>query len=140
MNNTHRIMICTAMLAGSFTAGAQPVYESVDQQGVVEFSDEPSTGAKEIDVRPNVVDVAPAPPLQPSLPAATTGAQQAPAGGVQPEVVHEDADADVEYYGDYERRRDALREPVRREPGREVVQPVRPDTGREAVRQGGVRR
>jgi hypothetical protein len=114
MNYNHRLMIFAAMIAITCTAGAQEVYENVDQQGVVEFSDQPSSGAREIDVRPNVVDVAPVDPVtsSPSVPA--TGAAQAPAGKVQPEVIREGVTGDN--YGESENRRE-----IRREAGREAV-------------------
>ncbi len=43
----------------SLTAGAQEVYKNVDEKGGVEFSDQPTPGAKAVDVKPNVVPVEP---------------------------------------------------------------------------------
>ena len=140
MNYNHHIMIFAVMITAGFTAAAQEVYESVDKQGVVEFSDQPGAGAKEIDVRPNVVDVAPVAPIEASPPASATGAVATPAGSVQPEVLHEGVAGD--YYGDDENRREIHREGQERlERGEEAVrQPVRGETGREAVHEGAHRR
>ena len=145
MNYRQQIMIFTAIIASSFAAGAQEVYESVDQQGVVEFSDQPGSGAKEIDIRPNVVDVAPVKSVEPSSSASATGAAVAPAGGVQPEMPREgmaeedsqDGVAD-EYYGDYVNRRELPREPEQQMERREetVRPPVSREPGRGTVREG----
>jgi len=59
MNYKHLMMLFTAIITASFTAGAQEVYKDVDHQGIVEFSDRPSPGAKAVDVKPNVVRVEP---------------------------------------------------------------------------------
>jgi len=59
MNYKHLMMVFTAIITASFTAGAQEVYKNVDHQGVVEFSDQPSPGAKAVAVKPNVVLVEP---------------------------------------------------------------------------------
>ena len=136
MNYRQQIMIFTAIIASSFAAGAQEVYESVDQQGVVEFSDQPGSGAKEIDIRPNVVDVAPVKSVEPSSSASATGAAVAPGGGVQPEVPQEGV-AD-EYYGDYVNRRELPREPEQQMERREetVRPPVSREPGRGTVREG----
>jgi hypothetical protein len=138
MNCSHQIMILVAMITTSFSAAAQEVYESVDQQGVVEFSDQPGAGAREVDVRPNVVDVAPVPPVETSPPASTTGAVEAPGGSVQPEVIHEGVAGD--YYGDNEKRREMYREHQETPERGAEAQPVRKETGREAVHKGGHRR
>ena len=52
MNLNHQILIFAVVITISFTADAEEVYESVDKKGVVEFSDKPSSGAQEIDVKP----------------------------------------------------------------------------------------
>jgi hypothetical protein len=59
MLNLRNSLIALAMAAVSFTAGAQEIYKSVDEDGVVEYSDMPSEGAQAISVDPNVVDVTP---------------------------------------------------------------------------------
>ena len=88
MSYKHKAMLIAAMITTSYTASAQDVYENVDQQGVVEFSDQPSTGARQIDVRPNVVNVAPVRGIGASPPAADTAAAEVPAGNDQPEIIH----------------------------------------------------
>lgn len=134
-------IIFAAMFAMSVNAGAQKIYEDVDQKGVVEFSDHPSPGAKEIDVEPNVVDIAPVAPIEPSTPASATGAAEAPASSAQPEVIREGTAED--YYGDYENRREKHRERKARMEHRErvVPKPVHKEAlGREAAREGAHRR
>lgn len=138
--NLHFI-IFAAMFAMCVNAGAQKIYEDVDQKGVVEFSDHPSSGAKEIDVKPNVVDVAPVEPIEPSTPTSATGAAEAPASSAQPEVIREGAADD--YYGDYENRREKHRERKERMEHREGVvrQPVHKEAlGRDTAREGAHRR
>jgi hypothetical protein len=136
MKYNHHIMIVAATITASFTTGAQEVYENVDQQGVVEFSDQPSSGAKPVDVRPNVVDVAPVKPIESSPPDSPTGAAKAPTISVQPEVIQEGVTGD--YYDDRERRPEREKRMERREEA--VRQPVRKELGREAVHQGAHRR
>ena len=136
MKYRYHIMILAAMITTSFTAGAQEVYKNVDQQGVVEFSDQPSSGAKAVDVRPNVVDVAPVKPIEPSPPESPTGAAKAPAISVQPEVIQEGVTGD--YYAGRERRPKREKRMERRE--ETVRQPVRKESGREAVHKGAHRR
>ncbi len=108
MNLIHQILIFAVMISISFTADAEEVYESVDKEGVVEFSDKPSSDAQEIDVKPNVVDVAPVESVEPSSPASSTGAAKTAADSVQSEAILE-READ-EYYDDYEKRREIHRE------------------------------
>ena len=55
-----RGVVSIALLA-PVTLSAQTVYQSTDEQGVVEFSDQPSSGSSEVTVNPNVVDIAPTP-------------------------------------------------------------------------------
>jgi len=136
MKYKHIIVILAAMITTSFTAGAQEVYKNVDQQGVVEFSDQPSSGAKAVDVRPNVVDVAPVKSIEPSPSESTSGAAKAPAIGAQPEVIQEGVTGD--YYAGRERRSKREKRLERRE--ETVRQPVRKELGREAVHKGAHRR
>ena len=134
MNNNLNRMIFAVMITASFSAGAQGVYENVDQQGVVEFSDQASPGALQIDVRPNVVNVA---PVNSAPPASVPGAAETPAGSMQPEVIREGAGGD--YYGDEVNRREVRREyRERMDPGRDIArQPARGEPGKAAVRHGG---
>ena len=137
MNYKHKAMLIAAMITTSYTATAQEVYENVDQQGVVEFSDQPSSGAKQIDVRPNVVNIAPVREIDVSPPAADTRAAEAPAGNDQPEIIHTGT---TDYYDDIDKRRRLKKELIeRRENGGKIVQPpAHTSPVREAVRQGAV--
>ena len=60
MNLNHQILIFAVMITISLTADAEKVYESVDEKGVIEFSDKPSADAQVKDVEtPNVADPLP---------------------------------------------------------------------------------
>jgi hypothetical protein len=65
--NTVRIVILfsTTLLVSS-VLNAQTIYESTSEEGVKEFSDQPSSGAKVIEVDPNVVDTPETPKFEPS--------------------------------------------------------------------------
>jgi hypothetical protein len=52
-------LITGVMITVSFTAAAEEVYKSVNEDGVVEYSDVPKQDAQEIEVNPNVVEVTP---------------------------------------------------------------------------------
>lgn len=45
-------------------ATAQRVYQSTNEDGVVEFSDQPGSGANEVNVNPNVIETTPAPEVE----------------------------------------------------------------------------
>ena len=67
---TRRVLTAMLLLTGSALAAAQGIYESRDKAGPV-FSDQPSPGAKAIDLPPpNVIQTDPVRPSQPA-PAAT---------------------------------------------------------------------
>lgn len=136
MKYNHHIMMLAATITTSFTTGAQEIYENVDKQGVVEFSDQPSSGAKAVDVRPNVVEVAPVKSIEPSPPASPNRAAEAPVDSVQPQVIQEGVAGD--YYDGRERSPEREKRMERREEA--VQQPVRKELGREAVHQGAHRR
>jgi hypothetical protein len=78
-----KLLMVLAMGAVSFTTGAQEVYENVDKDGVVEFSDVPTPGSREIEVKPNVTEVTPVKRVAPS-PAESSA---------RPEAADVDADA-----------------------------------------------
>jgi hypothetical protein len=67
-------LMVLVMATVSFAAGAQEIYKTVNEDGVVEYSDTPSPQAQEIEVKPNVVEtnpekyVAPAPEAPPAKP------------------------------------------------------------------------
>jgi hypothetical protein len=60
----HHIYLTTIMISTSFAVGAVEVYEQESQEGVPEFSDKPSLGAKKVEVKPNVIEVEPLEPLE----------------------------------------------------------------------------
>ena len=62
----HHIYLGTIMISTSFAVGAVEVYEQESQEGVPEFSDKPSLGAKKVEVTPNVIEVEPLAPLEPA--------------------------------------------------------------------------
>ena len=109
MNYKHHMTVFAAIIMIIFTAGAQEVYKSVDKKGVVEFSDQPGPGAKAVDVKPNIVDVAPVEPRESSPPVSATSAEKS-GSKVQPEVIRE-----YETGGYYGERRQERRERERRE-------------------------
>lgn len=78
------VFLTVLLLPGIATA--EEVYKGKDKGGVVEYSDESFSGAKEVDIRPNVIQVEPAnPPASAAPPAedmpSTTTEGVAPSGG-----------------------------------------------------------
>jgi hypothetical protein len=117
MNYNHRFMIVAAIICSSFTSGAQQVYESVDKQGVVEYSDELSPGAKEIVVKPNVVDVTPVKPLEDSPQGSSSEEVQGSAGPAvnAPTEVIQDGKSETAYERERrEQREENVEQPLRR--------------------------
>jgi len=68
MNNRIPGMLLALLAATGTGVNAQDIYENVDSQGGVEFSDEAAAGAKPVEVQPNVIDVTPVPRLEPLRP------------------------------------------------------------------------
>lgn len=62
----HHIYLGTIMLGTSFVAAAVEVYQQEGKEGVTEFSDKPSLGAKKVEIKPNVIEVEPLQPLKPA--------------------------------------------------------------------------
>ena len=125
MNLNHQILIFAVMITVSFIVSAEKVYESVDEEGVIEFSDKPSSDAQVIDVeKPNVADTVPTEQVKPSSSASKTSTNEKPASSEQPEIIHVGGDS---YIDDDEKRRKMHREKKERmEDRKEVVrQPVR---------------
>ena len=112
MNLNHQILTFVVMITASFTADAEKVYESVDEKGVIEFSDKPSADAQVKDVEtPNVADTLPVGHDEPSspAPATTTKIEQTP----EPlEVIHQgtadDYDNVEERVGKHEERKERI--------------------------------
>ncbi len=129
MNLNYQILSFVVMITVSFTVVAEQVYESVDKEGVVEFSDQPNSDAQVIDVeKPNVADSLPEESIKASTSASVTKTktktEQAPE---QLEVIHQGVADDYDYVDGQERRREILKERKERMEGHkgEVVrQPV----------------
>ena len=77
MNFLKKFALLIITLAISFATNAAEVYEKVNKQGVAEFSDQPSSGSKEVNVTPNVVHTTPA---SPAAPAAAQSVTSMPSG------------------------------------------------------------
>ncbi len=73
INLNHQVLVFVIMITFSFTIGAEEVYESVDKEGVVEFSDKPSSDADDVQVinveEPNVANSVPSESIKSSMPA-----------------------------------------------------------------------
>ena len=136
MKYRHSIMILAPMICTCFAAYAQEVYENVDRQGVVEFSDQPSPDAKPVDVRPNVVDVAPVKPMEASPPASPTGPAKAPAATVQPLEMQNNVSTDYNDEREARRKRERLMDGN----GEAVQEPARKVLGDPAGHKGAHRK
>lgn len=107
MNSVNRMVLASTLLSVCFSVSAEKVYETVNDQGVVEFSDHPSAGSEQVDVKPNVVDTQDVPANSLS----TTTPSSAPAKPRQPSNSQEQ-----EYYGagvyhdDEDRRQRAMQQ------------------------------
>lgn len=66
MNTIRIVILISAALIVSPASNAQTVYETTNEEGVKEFSDQPSSGATEVEVSPNVVDTPAMPKFEPS--------------------------------------------------------------------------
>ncbi len=86
------IFLSAALFSTSIFAGSIEIFKQESKGGVVEFSDEPSPGAKKIQVDPNVVEITPAPPIEPSPPAETTKPKSTANENVEPQVIHLNSD------------------------------------------------
>jgi hypothetical protein len=75
-----RAVLLLTIFSIAAQAGAQQVYESVDPQGNVSFSDRPTADSEAIDVRPNVVETEKPPPAtpRPASPAPSRTAETKP--------------------------------------------------------------
>lgn len=105
MNLKHQILVFTTMIAVSFIANAEEVYEKVNKEGVAEFSDKPSSGAHTIDVeKPNVANTLPAESTESSPSATVVRAEETPEESEQLEVIHQGVADD--YADEHERRRE----------------------------------
>ena len=129
-------MILVPMISTCFAAYAQQVYENVDRQGVVEFSDQPGPDAKPVDVRPNVVGVAPVKPMEASHSASPTTPAKAPAATVQPLEIQNNVSADYNDEQEVRRKRERLMDGS----GEAVQKPARKVLGNPAMHKGAHRK
>jgi hypothetical protein len=86
------IFLSAVLFSNSLFAGSITVFEQKNQDGTVEFSDQPSRGAKTIEVNPNVVEVTPTPPSESSPPEDMPKSNSANKEKVEPEVIYIDTD------------------------------------------------
>lgn len=89
---TSTIFLSTTLFSACLFAGSIEIFKQESKDGVVEFSDEPSPGAKKIQVAPNVVEITPAPPIEPSPPAETRSSKKTTNENVEPQVIHLNSD------------------------------------------------
>jgi len=85
----HKILLSTLILSATFTVGAVEVYEQKDQQGNVEFSDQPTAGAKAVEVNPNVVKVTPVQSVESAEPVRETKKEVKSNSGTEPVIIHQ---------------------------------------------------
>lgn len=137
MNCKYRITLFAALMTTGFAVSAEEVFEKVDKQGGVEFSDQPSPGAKAIDVKPNVVNVTPVKPMGTTSPAPATGVAEKPADEA-PEVIREGG-AGYLYDEDEKRKKHKKHEKVLSE-GKAVQQPARGEARKGAAGAAGAAR
>jgi hypothetical protein len=116
-------LMVLALAGAGFTAGAQEVYKSVNKDGVIEFSDTPTPDSREIEVHPNVVEVAPAPSVTP--PPETSANEPAAEAPRQP------AEAYGEAYREPEE--EFVRREIHEEKSEHPAQPERVNTGGHAT-------
>lgn len=92
MNIVRNTLAAVMAAVVPFTLSAQTVYESTDEQGVVEFSDKRNEGASAVKVNPNVIESTPTPEIEtykrPEKKQAATTTEPAPAAEVQVTPVH----------------------------------------------------
>jgi hypothetical protein len=81
MGTIRRGLIVLFASIAPLTLSAQTVYESTSEEGVTEFSDQPSSGASPVTVNPNVVNIAPAPEIDTTQQPAKPQAAAKPAPG-----------------------------------------------------------
>jgi hypothetical protein len=79
-------LLFLALAAVSLTTIADQVYKSVDENGVVTFSDTPTPAAQEIEVTPNVVEVTPVTPVARSPETNSSASEPAVAAESAPQI------------------------------------------------------
>jgi hypothetical protein len=86
------IFLGAALFSTNLFAGSIEIFKQENPNGTVEFSDQPSRGAQKIQVDPNVVEVTPAPPIEPSPPAEARSSKKSANENVDPQVIHLNSD------------------------------------------------
>ena len=116
------LLALVLMLACSLTAAASDIYKSVDADGVVVFSDRPSSDAEKIEVQPNVIQTAPVNMPEPVVSSDGNNSTQSPA--------RQQSNVDIEDNRTTTRRERAERAANEEENKRESELEVDPDPGR----------
>jgi len=62
--NARKLYLATIAALVPLVLSAQTVYESTNEDGVVEFSDQPSSGSSAVTIKPNVVETTPTPEIE----------------------------------------------------------------------------
>ncbi len=109
MNIVRIVILISTTLFASAALNAQTIYESTSEDGVKEFSDQPSSDAKVIEVDPNVVDTPETPKFEPSK----EPEKKEPVKATAPtsiEVKVEDDDGDFDRYRRRKHREHRARE------------------------------
>jgi hypothetical protein len=91
MGTIRRGLVVLLASIAPLTLSAQTVYESTSEEGVTEFSDQPSSGASPVTVNPNVVNIAPAPEIETTQQPTKQQAKPAPVPQVETQtttVIH----------------------------------------------------
>ena len=113
-------LITGVMISISFTVAAQEIYKTVNEDGVVEYSDMPAPEAKEIEVDPNVVSVTPRKPAAPTSDVSPSGGKEASELAQQPDEVYESdnlvRDRDLEKKRAIENNNQGAERPVHKDP------------------------
>jgi hypothetical protein len=112
------------LVAVSLTIAAEEVYKSVDENGVVSFSDTPTPSSHEIEVTPNVTEMTP-------VSSAARSPEAAPSTS-EPEVAAESAPPIEEVYADDSRnaREAAARREIHNEASAQPVHAEPAHSGR----------
>ena len=90
--NARSLLLSTIAALVPLVLSAQTVYESTNEQGVTEFSDQPSSGASAVTVKPNVVETTPTPEIEtykrPEKKQAAAKSEPAPSTETEYTVIH----------------------------------------------------
>ena len=117
-------LLFLALAAVSLTTAADEVYKSVDENGVVSFSDTPTPSSQEIEVTPNVTEMTPV--------SSAARSPEAASSTSEPEVAAESAPPIEEVYADDSRnaREAAARREIHNEASAQPVHAEPAHSGR----------